>query len=119
AIVRMIKEMKRGRRCGGVVPDGPQGPRHIVQPGVVYLAQKTGYPIIPVTYSAQRRILLNSWDRFLIPHPGTDCLMIYGRPLQVPAQLDEVRLNQHTKILETELMRITQEADRFYGHRLE
>jgi hypothetical protein len=54
ALTRMIKAMRDHHRPGAVVPDGPQGPRHAVQPGVIYLAQKTGYPIVPVNLQRQK-----------------------------------------------------------------
>ncbi|MBI5062864.1 MAG: lysophospholipid acyltransferase family protein, partial [Desulfatitalea sp.] len=85
ALARLIKEVREHRRIGGVVPDGPQGPRHKVQPGVILLAQKTGYPFIPVTFSAKRSKRFNSWDRFLLPYPATACMLVYGDPVRVPA----------------------------------
>lgn len=45
-------------RAGDIVvitPDGPRGPRHVVQPGVVKLAMLTGLPIVPLTFSASKK----------------------------------------------------------------
>ncbi len=54
-----------------VTPDGPKGPRHIVQKGVVQLAQVTGLPIIPLTFTCSKkksfRAGINSFCRFLLP----------------------------------------------------
>ena len=36
-----------------ITPDGPRGPRYIVQEGVMALAQITGLPIVPVSYHLQ------------------------------------------------------------------
>lgn len=36
-------------------PDGPRGPRHVVQPGVVMAAQLTGKPIMPVVMIAKKK----------------------------------------------------------------
>lgn len=116
ALGRMIKEMRTHQQPGGVVPDGPQGPRHKVQPGVIYLAQKTGYPIIPVTYSARRCWVLNSWDRFIIPYPATGCLLLYGRPVYVPSGGGLAQIQRSAQELEQELMRITLQAERHFGH---
>ena len=46
-----------------ITPDGPRGPRRVLQSGIIYLAAKTALPIIPVGYgySAVRRA--RSWDR--------------------------------------------------------
>lgn len=119
ALARLIKEMRDNRRIGGVVPDGPQGPRHKVQPGVIFLAQKTGYPIIPVTYSAKRAKRFNSWDRFLLPYPATTCRLVYGRPITVPAEGGPALIQLCTQQLEQELMCITTEADTRFGHCVE
>ncbi len=119
ALMRQIEDMRIHRRPGVVTPDGPQGPRHQVQPGVILLAQKTGCPIIPIGYSARRQKIFNSWDRFLLPWPWTQCLLTYGSPIRVPSEVDTETLNRCTKQLENELNRITRLADDFYGHRFE
>ena len=36
-----------------ITPDGPRGPRYVVQDGVMSLAQVTGLPIVPVSYHLQ------------------------------------------------------------------
>lgn len=41
-----------------VTPDGPKGPRQIVQMGVIHLAKATGLPIIPLTVSCSKK---NTW----------------------------------------------------------
>ena len=46
-IQAMRKMLRNRRRCHvAVMPDGPRGPRRHVEMGVVYLAAKTGMPII-------------------------------------------------------------------------
>lgn len=117
ALGHMIRAMRTENRPGGVVPDGPQGPRHKVQPGVIYLARKTGYPIVPVTYSAKQRWVFNSWDRFIVPRPATRCLLLFGRPVHVPPDEGEAQIARSSHELEKELMRITLAADRHFGHR--
>lgn len=119
ALMNQIMDMRIHGRPGVVTPDGPQGPRHRVQPGVILLAQKTGYPIIPIGYSARRRKIFNSWDRFMLPRPWTQCLMTYGHPIEVPLDADIEILNLCTKQLEDELNRVTRVADEFYGHRFQ
>jgi len=101
---------------GVVVPDGPQGPRFKAQPGVVLLARKTGYPILPVTYSAKRLKVFSSWDRFILPLPFTTCKVVYGEPVFVPADADAATLQSCLQQLEEELCRITIAADQRFGH---
>jgi lysophospholipid acyltransferase (LPLAT)-like uncharacterized protein len=119
ALARQIMIMQTETRPGVVVPDGPQGPRYRVQPGVILLAQKTGCPIIPIAYSAKRRKIFNSWDRFFMPWPATPCIVIYGHPVYVPPKIDMEALKACTQELESELNRITAEADHFFGHHFE
>ena len=69
ALAKQIKILKKHQRPGVVIPDGPRGPRHKVQPGIITLAKKTGYPIIPFTYSAKKIKIFSSWDRFILPYP--------------------------------------------------
>jgi lysophospholipid acyltransferase (LPLAT)-like uncharacterized protein len=115
AIAGMIRELKKGRP-GVVIPDGPQGPRFKVQPGVITLAKKTGYAILPITYSAKKMKIFNSWDRFIFPYPFTTCRLIYGNLIYVPSDADRESEAACLKKLEAELRRITKEADSHFGH---
>jgi lysophospholipid acyltransferase (LPLAT)-like uncharacterized protein len=116
AMARLIKALKKEARPGAVVPDGPRGPRFNVQPGVITLAKKTGYPVVPISYSAKRIKIFASWDRFILPYPFTEGRIIYGRPLSVPSKLDAKEQEVCRVRLEEELNRITREVDRYYGH---
>ncbi|MBU2578017.1 lysophospholipid acyltransferase family protein [Patescibacteria group bacterium] len=116
ALSQMIKSLKEKRRPAGIIPDGPQGPRFKVQPGIIILAKKTGFPIVPVTYSASRVKVFNSWDHFLLPFPFAQCRIVYGDPVSVPGNADPETVSACRLSLEQELCRITTTADRFYGH---
>src|SRR6516225_1511939 len=72
-----------------VTPDGPRGPRYVVQKGVIDLAQLTGLPIIPVTSNMRRKYCLKSWDRFQIPLPFSKCELILGPAFRVPRDASE------------------------------
>jgi len=118
ALASIIRKLKQGQ-TGGVIPDGPQGPRFKVQPGIIAMAKKSGYPILPITYSAKRIKVFNSWDRFILPYPFTTCRMIYGRPVYVPKNADKEQEALYTERLEEELCRITKEADSHFGHQID
>jgi lysophospholipid acyltransferase (LPLAT)-like uncharacterized protein len=119
ALIRQIADMRTHGRPGVVIPDGPQGPRHKVQPGVIVLAQKTGCPIIPLAYSSKRRKIFNSWDRFILPYPWTKGVITYGRPIEVPPKADIEIRESCARQLEQELNRITAQADEYFGHTFE
>jgi lysophospholipid acyltransferase (LPLAT)-like uncharacterized protein len=89
--LRALLEMARVGRDGhplGVTPDGPRGPRHQLQNGVLLIAQRSGFPIIPLAVEAVRRTELSSWDRFLIPHPWSRVVVVTGPPLRIPEGLE-------------------------------
>jgi len=80
-----------------ITPDGPRGPRYVVQHGAMSLAQLTGLPIVPFGFHAHRKIQLKSWDGFQIPLPFSRCDLSLGEPIVVPreatdAQREEIRL---------------------------
>jgi len=114
----LIRRLREGRSAV-VIPDGPQGPRFKVQPGVITLAKKTGLPIGPITYSAKRIKRFNSWDRFILPMPFTACRVIYGNPIWVPADAEKETEEKCRLQLETEMCRITRDADAHFGHVVE
>jgi lysophospholipid acyltransferase (LPLAT)-like uncharacterized protein len=119
ALIRQSNDMRMNGRPGVVIPDGPQGPRHKVQQGVILLAQKTKVPILPMAYSSSKRKVFKSWDRFILPFPWSEGVMIYGRPVHVPSKATPNDLAECTQALETELIRITSQADQFFGHEFE
>jgi lysophospholipid acyltransferase (LPLAT)-like uncharacterized protein len=80
-----------------ITPDGPTGPKEIVKDGVLYLAYKTGKPIIPGIFLMKSRWELHSWDNFMIPKPFSPVKMIYGKPIfvrsksEIPEKRDELQ----------------------------
>ena len=85
--LRALMEMARAGRDGhqlAVTPDGPRGPRHVLQNGVLHIAQRSGQPIHPLAVEAVRRTELNSWDRFQIPHPSSRVVVVSGDPILIP-----------------------------------
>ncbi|MGD9022237.1 MAG: lysophospholipid acyltransferase family protein [Deltaproteobacteria bacterium] len=119
AMTKLIKALREQVRPGVVVPDGPRGPRFKVQPGIITLAQKTGYPIVPISYSARRLKVFGSWDRFVLPYPFGQGCVIYGEPISVPSELDAGSRELYRMKLEDQLNRITKAADQCYGHKIE
>ena len=119
AMAGMIKALKEEVRPAAFTPDGPQGPRFKVKPGVITLAKKTGYPIIPLSYNAARIKVFNSWDRFILPKPFSTCKLIYGEPIYVPASIDDVEEKQYLEKLQNEMDRITHWVDHHFNHEID
>ena len=118
ALAGMIKNLKENQRPAAFTPDGPQGPRFKVKQGVITCAKKTGYPIVPVTYSASRIKVFSSWDRFILPLPFSRCRIVYGDPVRVPRTANETEEKQYLLKLEMEMNRLTKEADRYFHHEI-
>lgn len=68
-----------------LTPDGPRGPKHELNPGVVVLAQKTGTPILPTRLRYRTSWKLKTWDRFQIPVPFSRIDVHLGPYLEIPA----------------------------------
>lgn len=53
-----LREMIRAAREGKNIvftPDGPKGPPRVAKDGVIYAAQATGLPVVPVAFAAQKK----------------------------------------------------------------
>ena len=84
-----LRELTTWSRRGydlAITPDGPRGPRYVVQDGIIALAQLTGKPIIPVSYHLGWKISVNSWDRFQVPLPFSRCDFFFEKPVRVPRE---------------------------------
>lgn len=109
----MVRRVQAGY-IACVTPDGPRGPRYRVQPGIVTLAHKTGATIVPVTYNAKWRKVMQSWDSFVLPMPFSRIVVIYGEPIGVPTQVTADGLLAAQQEVEQRLQHITERADRFF-----
>jgi lysophospholipid acyltransferase (LPLAT)-like uncharacterized protein len=67
-----------------VTPDGPRGPVYQASPGIVFLAQKSGAPIVPIHLEYSNCWRLKSWDRFVVPRPFATLRAILGAPFAIP-----------------------------------
>lgn len=83
ALLELKRQAERGYDLA-ITPDGPRGPRYVVQEGVISLAQVTGLSIVPVTCNLSRKLCVGSWDRFQIPLPFARCEIILSQPMAVP-----------------------------------
>lgn len=117
--VRGALQMARKVKEGGVLaftPDGPRGPTHKVQLGVILMAEKSGAPIIPFSTSSNRRWLMKSWDSYMIPKPFARCPFLLGEPIYIPANLNEERREAYAAQLAMAINRLEKEAERLAGH---
>lgn len=104
----MMESLDAGRDVG-ITPDGPRGPAREVKEGALYLAQKRGVPILPITNALSRRVELSrAWDKFHVPLPFGRAVVRYGEPIWVGPNDD---LAAKAREVKAELDRITELAD--------
>jgi len=56
--------------------------------GCVKLAAETGAVLVPFSFSASRKKILHSWDKFLIFKPFSRVAAVYGKPIEIPRDFD-------------------------------
>ncbi|MBU2530014.1 MAG: lysophospholipid acyltransferase family protein [Elusimicrobia bacterium] len=106
SLLKLIVYGKKGFSLA-ITPDGPKGPPHKVQNGVIFLAQKTGMPVIPIGSAASKKIVFNSWDKFQLPLPFARAAIVYDKPFFVSS---DDNLDIKAKELENILNSITLQA---------
>ena len=92
-----------------LTPDGPRGPRYVVQAGIIALAQVTGAPIVPVSNHCAWKICARGWDRFQVPLPFARCTIILGAPLFVPRESSETERESLRLELENRMKAMTRD----------
>ena len=102
ALREMIELLQQGRNSA-IVADGSQGPARRVQAGCILMASKSGKPIFPMAWAANRCLVFNSWDRTVVPLPFATIVLHHGEPLSVPpalssAQIEEYRLEMERRL---------------------
>jgi lysophospholipid acyltransferase (LPLAT)-like uncharacterized protein len=94
-----------------VTPDGPRGPRRKVQKGVIYLAARTGLPIIPIGFGFDDPWRAKSWDQFILPRPFRRGVAITTDTIHVPQEADHGTLEQYRLQLQAHLDELTEMAE--------
>lgn len=76
-----------------IAVDGPPKPmlRHKAKPGILFISQKTGKPIVPTRIISKRKICLLRWDRYEIPLPWSTVEIRFGKPFKtaIVTELEE------------------------------
>lgn len=110
---RELTEILEKGEAIGITPDGPKGPECVVKQGVLFLAQKTGAMILPISNAVSNTIeVKKAWDHFHIPLPFSRAVVVYGEPFAVAPGDD---LEEKAQLLKERLDSITEKADRLVG----
>lgn len=112
AALNLMRELQHGTTIA-IIPDGPRGPGMTMSQSPVYYAQKTGKPVIGVTYSiANSKIIEKSWDRMLLPLPFNKGICAVTKPFFIPSEATKEELEQYRLEIENELNGLTWQIDK-------
>ena len=113
--IRALREVMQGLRDGqsfGFTPDGPKGPRHRAQPGVLFLATHTPCVVMPIAVAASSAWRLPTWDRYLIPKPFARVHVHLGPPIDLPPDIPREDTARWQTVIEQAIDAATEEAAR-------
>jgi lysophospholipid acyltransferase (LPLAT)-like uncharacterized protein len=79
----------------------------VVKPGVIYLAARSGLPVIPVAVASRPARRLRSWDALRVPLPLARVRIELGDAQRVSAGADQAEQESARARLEAELKRLT------------
>jgi hypothetical protein len=106
----LIRVLRDGQRII-IIADGSRGPRCVAQSGSVQLAGITKLPLFPMTFAARNKVVLNTWDRFMLPLPFTRCSINFGSPIYLASRSSEELVEEKRMQLETHLNQLSSECD--------
>ncbi len=109
ALLALLKITETGGNIA-ITPDGPRGPFQKAASGAAYVAAKTGYPLVPISFSATRHWRFQSWDKFMLPKPFTRLRFTAAAPLLIHSDEDAPTATASLEASLTTLTRATDEA---------
>lgn len=113
---RSIIDTFKGGSCIGMTPDGPRGPKMRLKPTSLHWARKCSAEVDLIAYSVKRRIVLRSWDQFMIPLPFNRGIIMAKPGCKLENDMSDADLAVKCHQLEDMLIVLTQECDRRMGH---
>ena len=90
-----------------ITPDGPRGPRREMKDGIVYLASRTGRPIVPGAVTGTRFWAAPAgWSDLVIPMPFSKVIVLAGDPVEVSPDLTREEISGVTSRIQKEMDRL-------------
>jgi len=90
-------------------PDGPRGPVYQASQGVVFVAKKSGAPVVPIHMEYSSCWRLKSWDRFVVPRPFAKLRAIFGAPIHFEPIADANQFEVERLRLQTGMMSLVEQ----------
>ena len=110
AIRELIRTNKEYVRIG-ITPDGPRGPPRRIQQGAIYLASKTGLPILITGIGLAKSWTFNSWDRYKLPKPFSRILLHMGALVEIPPDLNRKEIEEWRQKIERAMRELSDDTD--------
>ena len=108
--LRPIFKLLNDGKYIGITPDGPRGPKEMVNEGIIRIAKKTNTPIIPLGFWSSKNIQLKSWDSFLITLPFSKCSFVWEEDIHIPSNIKEDQIEYYQKLLQEKIMQSVKKA---------
>jgi lysophospholipid acyltransferase (LPLAT)-like uncharacterized protein len=117
---RALIQLRRRLEEGKVVTisvDAPRGPHEQVKAGAIFLARKTGIPIVPGAASFRPGYRIRgSWDRSFVPIPFARATVVIGEPIHVRQDGGDEVIAQEQARVQRALLELGERADRHERH---
>ena len=107
-LVQLIKAVKEGYTIGTPL-DGPKGPRFEAKQGMMYVAQKSGRPMVFMGAAYSKKwVLSKTWDRCQIPKPFSKVICVISEPFYLEKSIP---VEDYKEIVEKKLNDINEVAE--------
>lgn len=106
ALRGLLRALKAGRDVV-MVADGPGPPAHVLKPGPIHLARRSGVPLyLARMWVRPQHILASTWCKLVVPLPRAHIAVFSAGPIDVSGEFEDARQRA-----ENELHRLGDEAD--------
>ncbi len=114
-LIQLIKALKEGYTIGTPL-DGPKGPALEAKHGMIYIAQKSGKPMMFMGAAYSKKwILHKAWDKCQIPKPFSKVVCLIEGPLYIPK---DGNIEEYQKIVEEKLNEVNEKAEKLMEEKL-
>ena len=111
SLKQILKLIKTGFSIG-IAIDGPRGPIYEPKSGALYIAMKTGLPMIPIGgYTNKKRIFKKAWDKFELPNFFSKSCYYVGDPLYFTKDSD---IDSSMELIKSKLHEANRTAKEYY-----
>jgi lysophospholipid acyltransferase (LPLAT)-like uncharacterized protein len=112
ATAALLNMKSRGQNAHiTITPDGPRGPRRQMAHGAIFLAAKSGMPIVPMGFGMSYPKRAKSWDQFAMPLPFSRVRCVIGPTIHLPSNLSRDGMENERLRVEKVMNDLTLEAE--------